>query len=279
MAYPQGRTVVETNCALCGNPPSGARWSRGDAFCHGCKHFVCFDCHIKGPGVIPSGPHTLELHKKKGERVDLHAERPKPSTVNVTEQKGLDEMPIIATAGSSKSYTPAPAGLHNGVCVDVVDLGFEPNKFYDPSKPGSKKELQKIRIIWEIPAINPDTGERHTVAQKYTLSINEKSNLGPVLVKWRGRPFTEGEAKAFDVEKVVGAPCSIGVIHNVEPGGVVYANVESVSPFVAEFKVDDQIIKRTPLKPSATYVRVKDRPPKDAPLVNPSAPANADVPF
>ena len=188
-------------------------------------------------------------------------------------------MPIIATAGSSKSYTPAPAGLHNGVCVDVVDLGFEPNKFYDPSKPGSKKELQKIRIIWEIPDINPDTGERHTVAQKYTLSINEKSNLGPVLVKWRGRPFTEGEAKAFDVEKVVGAPCSIGVIHNVEPGGVVYANVESVSPFVAEFKVDDQIIKRTPLKPSATYVRVKDRPPKDAPLVNPSAPANADVPF
>lgn len=40
-------------------------------------------------------------------------------------------MPIIATAGDSKSYTPAPEGTHQAVCVDVIDIGLKPNPFKD----------------------------------------------------------------------------------------------------------------------------------------------------
>lgn len=174
-------------------------------------------------------------------------------------------MPIIATAGSNKAYTPAPAGLHNGVCVDVVDLGLEPNKF-DATKP----DVHKVRIIWEIDEENPDKpGERFTVAGKWTLSINQKASLRKFLVPWRGRDFTPEEEKAFDVEKLIGVPCMITVVHNVGQDGSIYANVASVSGLAKGTK---------PIKPSSTYVRVKDRPPKET-LVNPAAPASADVPF
>lgn len=252
-------------CAVCGKPPSSARWNKGDAFCHGCQRFVCFDCHVAGPGVIPSGPHDVEFHKKKGARVDLHAAQPKPSTVNVSEQKGLDEVPIIATAGSSKSYTPAPAGLHNGVCVDVVDLGYEKNKF-DATKP----DVRKVRIIFAIDEPNPDKpGETFTVAGKWTLSINQKASLRKFLVPWRGRDFTPEEEKAFDVEKLIGVPCLLQVLHNVGEDGQTYANISSVLPLQKGGK---------PMKVPSWYVRVKDRPPKET-LVNPAAPAGADVPF
>lgn len=253
-------------CALCHQTIDSKGWAR-DSYCHGCKNYICFYCHIATPHLVPPGPHGLDLHQK-GEyrRVDLHAAHPQPQTVNVSEQKGLDEeMPIIATAGSNKTYTPAPAGLHNGVCVDVVDLGFEKNKF-DATKP----DVHKVRIIWEIDEENPDKpGERFTVAGKWTLSINQKASLRKFLVPWRGRDFTPEEEKAFDVEKLIGVPCLIQVLHNVGEDGATYANVSSVLPLQKGGKA---------LKPSSTYVRVKDRPPKET-LVNPSAPANADVPF
>lgn len=253
-------------CALCGQPPGNAKWKAGDSWCYGCKNFVCFDCHIKGPGVIPSGPHTLELHKKKGERVDLHAVQPKPSTVNVSEQKGLDEVPIIATAGSSKAYTPAPAGLHNGVCVDVVDLGFEKNKF-DATKP----DVRKVRIIWAIDEPNPDKpGELFTVAGKWTLSINQKASLRKFLVPWRGRDFTPEEEKAFDIEKLIGVPCLIQILQNVGEDGQTYANVSSVLPLPKGQKA---------MKVPDWYVRVVDRPKKEDTSVNPSAPAGSAVPL
>ena len=245
--------MPSATCALCGKPPNSRMWSRGDAFCHGCKHFVCFDCHIKGPGVIPSGPHTLDLHKGVPARRELHVAKP-VLVDNVNEQqKGLEEMAITATAGSNKSYTPAPAGLHSGVCVDVVDLGFEKNKF-DATKP----DVHKVRIIWEIDEDNPDKpGERFTVAGKWTLSINQKASLRKFLVPWRGRDFTAEEEKGFDVEKLIGVPCLIQILHNVGEDGQTYANVSSVLPLQKGGKA-----KKVP----AWYVRVKDRPPKeDAP--------------
>lgn len=233
--------------------------------CHGCQHFVCFDCHIKGPGVIPSGPHTLDLHKGVPKKKDLHG--PQPERVIVSAQKGLEEtMPIIATAGSSKAYTPAPAGLHNGVCVDVVDLGYEKNKF-DANKP----DVRKVRIIWAIEEDNPDRpGEQFTVAGKWTLSINQKASLRKLLIPWRGRDFTPEEEKAFDIEKLIGVPCLLQVLHNVGEDGQTYANVSSVLPLQKGGK---------PMKIPSWYVRVVDRPKKEDASVNPSAPAGSAVPF
>ena len=76
-------------------------------------------------------------------------------------------MPIIATAGDSKSYTPAPEGTHQAVCVDVIDIGLKPNPFKDGAM------QHKIDIAWQIDETRDD-GKRHVLYKRYTLSLNER---------------------------------------------------------------------------------------------------------
>src|SRR5262245_30956548 len=105
-------------------------------------------------------------------------------------------MPIIATGGDSKTFAPAPAGVHQGVCVDVVDMGMLKVVWN-----GQTKEQHKIRIVWQIDEVMPDDEkERRFIVQKrYTLSLSDKANLRKDLEAWRGRSFTEDELKGFDV--------------------------------------------------------------------------------
>jgi hypothetical protein len=137
-------------------------------------------------------------------------------------------VPIIATAGAdSANFTPAPAGTHQAVCVDVIDVGMKPNKF----KNGALQH--KIDIAWQI-AETRDDGKRFVLYKRYTLSLNEKATLRHDLESWRGKPFTRDEEMGFDVESVKGANCLINVQH--KPGSTdpnkVFANVVSVMPLL-----------------------------------------------
>lgn len=135
-------------------------------------------------------------------------------------------MPIIASAGELKSFTPAPEGVHQAVCVDVIDLGMKPNPF----KPGS--EQHKIDIAWQIGELRDD-GKRFVVYKRYTLSLNEKATLRHDLESWRGRVFTRDEEMGFDVETIIGANCLINVQHKRSADGTkTFANVMSVMPLI-----------------------------------------------
>jgi hypothetical protein len=135
-------------------------------------------------------------------------------------------MPIIATAGESKSYTPAPEGTHQGVCVDVIDLGLLPDTF----NPGKVKH--KVNIVWQIDE-SRDDGKRHQLYKRYTLSLNEKATLRKDLESWRGRVFTLDEEMGFDVEKLMGANCLLNVQHKKSVDGTrTYANVIAVMPLI-----------------------------------------------
>jgi hypothetical protein len=134
-------------------------------------------------------------------------------------------VPIIATAGAdSANFTPAPEGVHQAVCVDVIDKGMQPNKF----KNGALQ--RKIDIAWQIDE-RRDDGKRFVVYKRYTLSLNEKATLRHDLESWRGRKFTRDEEMGFDVETVIGVNCLINVQHN-SSGERTYANVVSVMPLV-----------------------------------------------
>lgn len=133
-------------------------------------------------------------------------------------------MPIIATAGDSKNYTPAPEGTHQAICVDVIDLGLHPNTF----RPGTFQP--KINVVWQIDEVRDD-GKRHQVYKRYTLSLNEKANLRHDLESWRGKAFTRDEELGFDVEKLIGANCLVNVQH-VTKDAKTYANVKSVMPLI-----------------------------------------------
>lgn len=130
-------------------------------------------------------------------------------------------MPIIATAGSGKSFKPVPAGVHDAVCAHVVDLGWEYSETY-------QKESRKIMIMWEVNEPMED-GRPFAIHKRYTLSLNEKAALRKDLEGWRGQKFTEEQLKGFDVEVLKGKQCQLHIIHN-EKDGKVYANIQSVLP-------------------------------------------------
>lgn len=138
---------------------------------------------------------------------------------------------------STKKFTPAPEGVFDAICVDVVDLGMVSTQWGD--KP-------KLRIVWEISEKMED-GRNFLVMQTYGASLHEKSNLRKHLKTWRGRDFTKDELEEFDLENLISAPCQLVITHN-ENEGTVYANVQSVLK-----------AGKSKLSASGKYKRVKDR--------------------
>jgi hypothetical protein len=153
-------------------------------------------------------------------------------------------MAIIATAGTGESFTPAPQGVHQAVCVDVVDKGIHESVWE-----GQTRRLHKIAISWQIAELRDD-GKPFLVSKWYTLSIGEKANLRRDLESWRGRAFTLDEQAKFDVESIIGVNCLLNVQHK-DSKGKTYANVVSIMP----------LVKGMPkMAASADYVRVVNRP-------------------
>lgn len=134
-------------------------------------------------------------------------------------------MPIIAKGGESKEFTPAPPGVHQGVCVDVIDKGI-----LEVTYAGKTKQQHKISIAWQIDE-RRDDGKRFLVYKRYTLSLNEKATLRKDLEGWRGRAFTRDEEMGFDVENVLGVNCLLNIQHN-QVADKTYANVVSIMPLV-----------------------------------------------
>jgi hypothetical protein len=96
---------------------------------------------------------------------------------------------------NKKAFTPAPEGLHQAVCVDVVDLGLVEGPW------GAKPTVE---IRWELDLTHEETGRPFLVSKRYTLTLNEKGNLRPMLEAWRGRKFTPQELEGFDLERLLG---------------------------------------------------------------------------
>jgi hypothetical protein len=169
-----------------------------------------------------------------------------------------------------KEYTPAPEGLLQAVCVDVVDLGVQ-------DTPWGQKH--KCRIWWQVEEINPDTGKRHTLRKDYTVSLHEKAGLRKDLETWRSRKFSEEELSGFDLEKLLGVNCQLQVVHTLSDDGRTFANVQAIVG----------VNKNMVLIRAQDYVRVKDRPAEQPSNVRPIAQAagggsaanddDSDVPF
>ncbi len=102
---------------------------------------------------------------------------------------------------------------------------------------GESKLQNKVRIGWELPTetkvFSDEKGEQPLVISKeYSLSMNEKANLRKMLASWRGKDFSKEEAEAFDICKLVGAPCMLNIIHKpgVKDPTKIYEEIGSISP-------------------------------------------------
>ena len=149
-------------------------------------------------------------------------------------------MGFVASDSGGGDFKKVPQGVHMGRCYSLIDLGTQLVR----SQHGDK-QLHKIRIAWELFGEdndgNPLTIERDgnvtpmTINKSYTLSLNEKANLRKDLESWRGRAFTDEEAKGFDISKLLNVYCMINVTHS-ETNGKTYANVASITPIPSALK-------------------------------------------
>lgn len=149
-------------------------------------------------------------------------------------------MSIIAT-NTSTARELTPAGNHIARCYQMIEIGTVNEIIMNKSQ-----ILHKVRIGWELPLETKEfkegEGEKpFSISQEYTLSMHEKANLRKDLKSWRGRDFTEEEAKSFDITKLLGVPCMINVIHvQSKDGNKVYAKIAGVTPMPKGVKCPPQ---------------------------------------
>lgn len=151
-------------------------------------------------------------------------------------------MPIVAK-NSGTTFELPPSGNHVARCYSMVEIGTVTDDYM-----GVPKSLPKVRISWELPykkkVFNPENGEQpFSVNKEYTISMHEKSNLRQDLESWRGKGFTDQEAKGFDITKLLGKSCMLNVIHNVSKSGNPYAAIASITPMPEGITCPDQINK------------------------------------
>ena len=149
-------------------------------------------------------------------------------------------MGFVASDTGGGDFKKVPQGVHMARCYSLIDMGTQ----LTHGQYG-EREQHKIRIAWELFGEdddgNPLVIERDgnvmpmTISKSYTLSLSEKSNLRKDLQSWRGRAFTDEEAKGFDISKLLNVYCMLNVTHS-ETNGKTYANVSSVTPIPSALK-------------------------------------------
>jgi len=152
-------------------------------------------------------------------------------------------MAITAKKGEGFERELIPAGNYVARCYKMIEIGTIPTEYL-----GETKMLHKVRIGWELPTelkvFNPEKGEQPCVIDKeYTLSLGEKANLRKDLQSWRGKAFTEQEAEAFDITKLLGVPCMLNIIHvqGKKDASKTYQSIGSVSPLPKGLECPAQI--------------------------------------
>lgn len=149
-------------------------------------------------------------------------------------------MGFIAKDSGGGDYKRVPSGAFIGRCYSLIDLGTQrtDGQF-------GIKDQHKIQIGWELFGEDDDgqplTIERDgvtmpmTIKKSYTVSLHEKAVLRRDLASWRGKDFTDEEAKAFDVTKLIGAYCMVNVTTS-ENNGKTYSNVGGLTKLPTALK-------------------------------------------
>ncbi|MBC7752478.1 MAG: hypothetical protein H7Z73_12345 [Candidatus Saccharibacteria bacterium] len=141
---------------------------------------------------------------------------------------------IAADNGGNSNFKRVPSGSHIARCFSVIDLGT-----HLTSGQYGEKNQHKLRLAFEVfgdddegqpLTIDVDGKEMPlTINKTYTVSLHEKAGLRKDLAAWRGRDFTDEEAKAFDVSKLLGAYCMLNVVIS-ETNGKTYSNIAGIAP-------------------------------------------------
>ena len=135
-----------------------------------------------------------------------------------------------------------PAGNYIARCYQMIEIGTVKETIL-----GKEKILPKVRIGWELPTelkvFKEENGEQPLVISKeFTLSMADKANLRIALKSWRGKDFTDEEAKSFDITKLIGVPCMLNIIHKPSKDGTRhYEEISGITPMPKGVNCPEQI--------------------------------------
>lgn len=149
-------------------------------------------------------------------------------------------MAIIAK-NNGGDYAPMESGVYVGRCVQMLQIGTVTEIIN-----GESKTAHKVILGFEFPTekkvFKEENGEQPFFLRKeYTLSFHEKSTLRKHLETWRGKEFSDTEARSFDITKLLNVPCTINVVHKQSKTGKVYAEIGSISPLMKGTICPEQI--------------------------------------
>lgn len=149
-------------------------------------------------------------------------------------------MGFIASDSGGGNFKRVPQGVFIGRCYSLVDIGTQ-----HTSGQYGEKFQHKLKLGWELFGEEEDGTPLTidvdgvmmplTISKTYTVSLHEKSGLRRDLAAWRGKDFTDDEAKAFDVSKLIGAYCMINVTESTT-NGKTYSNVAGITPLPGALK-------------------------------------------
>ena len=129
-------------------------------------------------------------------------------------------MATYSVGGGDREFELVPPGTHSAVCTLIADVGIQPGGNYGPK--------HKVIFMFETPDNRTSDGKKAlAITERHTASMNRKANMRLMLEGWRGNSFTDDEAAEFDVSKVLGKVCLVGVVHN-KVGDKTYANISNV---------------------------------------------------
>jgi hypothetical protein len=148
---------------------------------------------------------------------------------------------MITAPVKEGGFAPIPAGTYVARCFSMVHIGTITDEYE-----GKLRERNKIRVSFETPTETKEfkegEGQKPFIVHKeFTLSMSRKASLRKMLESWRGKPFTDEEAAAFDISKLIGKPCMISVIHKTSGGGNTYAELTSITSLPKGLTVPDQV--------------------------------------
>jgi hypothetical protein len=124
----------------------------------------------------------------------------------------------IIAKNDGGTFSIPEEGQYKAVCVDSIDLGQHLNEKFH-------KMRHKIALVFQIDAIDPETGKRFEINQRFTNSMFKEAALRKFLSQWRGKTYTDAEADAgAPLHKLVGVSAVLTIEHQ-KVGDKIYANI------------------------------------------------------
>jgi len=176
--------------------------------------------------------HTRDWLAPMGHRT-IEVQLPGNPVQPVTEEKEeeLEMSDEVYAKNNGPQYTPHPEGQFTAVCVDVINMGERIREWE-----GHKKIQPSVVLVFATGERRED-GTLAVITPEFNNSMHAQATLRKFLEGWRGKSYTEEEAKrGVPLHKLTGAPCLMTIEHKTSAGGRTYAIAHVPTPLPKAMK-------------------------------------------